>query len=88
MSIVIPIDMPKTCRRCMEVEIPVQCRVKEQEPITAVMTGYNRPEDCPLKELPPHGRLIDADALGIDDSWSLTDTGRIWNAPTILEATK
>lgn len=47
-----------------------------------------RQEDCPLKELPEHGRLIDADALGIDDSWNLTDTGRIWNAPTVLESTK
>ena len=24
---------------------------------------YIRHKDCPLKELPPHGRLIDADAL-------------------------
>lgn len=63
MSIVIPMDMPKTCRECIEMKIPVQCRVIKQEPVTAVMTGYNRPEDCPLVELLPHGRLIDADKL-------------------------
>lgn len=56
-------DMPKTCKECIEMKIPVRCRVIKQEPVTAVMTGYNRPKDCPLVELPPHGRLIDADAL-------------------------
>jgi len=43
-------------------------------------------ENCPLVELPKHGRLIDADALGIKDEWALVDTGRIWDAPTVLEA--
>ena len=52
-------EMPKTCRRCMEMEIPVRCRVMEQEAVTAVMSGYNRPSDCPLVEIPPHGELID-----------------------------
>lgn len=33
-----------------------------------------------------HGRLIDEDALGIKDDWALVETGRIWNAPTVLEA--
>ena len=57
-------EIPKTCRRCMEMEIPVRCRVKEQEPVTAVMTGYNRPGDCPLVELPNnHGRIADLDKV-------------------------
>lgn len=39
-------------------------------------------------ELPPYGRLIDADALPIKDEWSLVETNVIWDAPTILEANK
>lgn len=50
--------------------------------------------DCPLIKLPPHGRLIDADALR-DKGWYLMRTniykGQIecailTNPPTILEA--
>lgn len=36
----------------------------------------------------PHGRIIDEDTIGIKDEWSLVETSRIWNAPTILESTK
>ena len=75
-------------------EIPVRCRVKEQEPVTAVMSGYDRPSDCPLVEVPEHGRLIDADVIG---NWlreqhvlSMPATCKIdsiiKDAPTVLEA--
>ena len=53
-------EMPNTCRRCIEIGIPVHCRVMEQEAVTAVMSGYDRQSDCPLVALPEHGRLIDA----------------------------
>lgn len=56
-------EMPKTCRRCIEMGIPVRCRVMKQEAVTAVMSGFERPSDCPLVEVPPHGRLGDMDAL-------------------------
>lgn len=56
-------EMPNTCRRCIEMGIPVRCRVMKEEAVTAVMSGYNRPSDCPLVEVPTHGRLIDADVL-------------------------
>ena len=69
-------------------EIPVRCRVMEQEPVTAVMSGYDRPDDCPITEVPPHGRLIDADALPIKDEWAYVGTNAIWDAPTVLEATE
>lgn len=39
-----------------------------------------RPDDCPLVEIPPHGRLIDADALP-DRFDEVRDL-----APTIIEA--
>ena len=54
-----------------------------------------RPDWCPLVEIPPHGRLIDADAL----DKKLINGGCIWpeeyaewadecfaNAPTVIEA--
>jgi len=56
-------ELPKSCRRCMEMEIPIRCRVMKEEPVTAVMSGYGRPSDCPLVEVKPHGRLIDENDL-------------------------
>lgn len=41
-------------------------------------------ENCPITEIPPHGRLIDADALM--DFVPLMDGIKIENAPTIIEA--
>ena len=101
MSIVIPdMEMPKTCRRCLEIGIPVRCRVKEQEPITAVMSGYDRPNDCPLIELPLHGRLKDADKT-LDELREYPQSVLlcepdianriyeiIYDAPTVLEASE
>lgn len=58
-----------------------------------------RHPDCPIRELPPHGRLIDADALqeyyealdsdNGDYTESASETAEtIANAPTILEASE
>ena len=54
-----------------------------------------RPSDCPLTEVPPHGRLIDADALEKCGEIVKQDQGyyyvkgvaqtSIYNAPTIIE---
>ena len=56
----------------------------------------SKPANCPLVELPPHGRLIDADALTIElmdrgvDQVQLDDLSEIQQAiadtPTIIEA--
>ena len=45
-------------------------------------------EDCPLIELPPHGRLIDADELLASDAidWGEEAWNGINHAPTVLEA--
>ena len=55
----------------------------------------DRPDWCPLVEVPPHGRLIDADALSINDPIKsmmmfggqiVISKDAIDNAPTIIEA--
>lgn len=59
-----------------------------------------RPERCPLVPIPPHGDLIDRDALEVNDGWMNEDRERnvlqthitfvysndIANAPTIIPA--
>lgn len=51
-----------------------------------------RPEWCPLVEIPPHGRLIDADALTgkayMDGKLMCVEMDEIEEAPTIIEAEK
>ena len=91
MSILIKgMEMPTCCAGCI-----VACGAKSR-------TGFIRPfaerlPDCPLVPVPPHGRLIDADAL--TNSFNPSD---FWNpdaedncfaaihvvncAPTIIEA--
>lgn len=68
-------EMPTEC---------LECPLKDCD--NAWDFGYTRPEDCPLVEVKPHGRLIDADALPIKDEWTLVGTNVIWDAPTVLEA--
>ena len=56
--------------------------------------GINgKPSDCPLIEIPPHGRLIDADELKTkhhrtDDCYETeyVEMEDIDNAPTVIEA--
>ena len=65
MSVVIKgMKMPNNCDECpcyyeTEGAWRNECEVLGKEYIAS----DNRPEWCPLVELPPHGRLIDADAL-------------------------
>ena len=55
---------------------------------------HKRLDGCPLVELPPHGRLIDADKLKkkMGERFSTgSEVGYMWlvdDAPTILEASK
>jgi len=58
MSILIKgMEMPKNCGECSFICKESTCRYGK---------GYERSDFCPLVELPPHGRLIDADALKFD----------------------
>ena len=67
MSVLIKdMEMPKNCDNCWALDdygdYP-RCLITEEQ------RGYNFPirekrmDNCPLVEIPPHGRLIDADAL-------------------------
>ena len=49
---------------------------------------WKRRDDCPLVEVPPHGRLIDADALAAkcDDPHWCVWLSDIEDAPTIIPA--
>lgn len=76
-------EMPYSCEYCPIYDYDEKlCR---QEPL-GVDKRYTRDNGCPLVEVPPHGRLIDADDLEIKDEWALVGTDAIWNAPTVLEA--
>ncbi len=88
MSVVVKgVDFPKTCGEC---EFNYNCFCCQ---ITNRHFYYNEEfepfiqklDDCPLIELPKHGRLIDADA--IDTSYSDPEVIETINtAPTVLEA--
>lgn len=69
------ITMPKNCNECPFYrywdEMASSCEVfDETKWIDDCDMKKERHPDCPLIEVPPHGRLIDADALA-KDGWCL-----------------
>lgn len=90
-------EMPHDCEECkLCVIIPVgDYQILRKCAALNKMAGYLiRRNDCPLVELPPHGRLIDADEL-IDAGWQLSRdnifTGKyeialLSSVPTIIPA--
>ena len=52
-------EMPKNCQECA-LYIDGACYGKGYRDYRSIMDTA-KPDDCPLVELPPHGRLIDAD---------------------------
>ena len=90
MSVLIKgVELPKSCYECFlcddECFGSYKCGlVKEWG------SAESRASDCPIVEIPPHGRLIDADALkpGFIGSYAYTNWSRyaVINAPTIIEA--
>lgn len=85
-------EMPKSC---------AECRFKRYG--ACIMAGYRspkmpseyleRPDWCPLAPVPPHGRLIDADALERDEVYTseygfqeVFWVAQIDDAPTIIPA--
>ena len=98
MSVLIKdMEMPSSCEKCRFSGFGGL----RSERVVCMFTGANAYmnevqylDDCPLIELPPHGRLIDADALW-DKGWFLTrdniykgqiEAAILTSAPTILEA--
>lgn len=63
MSILIKgMEIPKNCTEC-RFACDGWCYAKEPtEPNSKSLATGTRPSWCPLIEIPPHGRLIDADA--------------------------
>lgn len=95
MSILIKdMGMPKSCEECRLYE-DGYCFLLNN----TVEDSSRRHSKCPLVEIPPHGRLIDADELlehmkKIHDKWKLEghytpttdDEIMTMNMPTIIEA--
>ena len=66
MSVIVTgMEMPKNCQECA-LYIEGACYAKGYRDYRSIMDTA-KPDDCPLVELPPHGRLIDADKLNIHD---------------------
>lgn len=70
MSVLIKMEMPNQCAGCklwtlnhFKDTLQDICRVLERP-----VYPYSRDENCPLVPVPPHGDLIDRDAL-IKDGW-------------------
>ena len=95
--LIIDDKMPKNCEECryFNQDYYYFCVLNEEVRAFPLI----RPQDCPIRELPPHGRLIDADALqeyyealdadNGDYTESASETAEtIANALTILEASE
>ena len=62
MSVIVKnMEMPKNCQEC-DLYIEGACYAKGYRDYRSIMDTA-KPDDCPLVELPPHGRLGDLDAL-------------------------
>lgn len=95
MSILIKgMEMPTCCGYC-PFEYKKYCMAK---PSLMVESGDRHPR-CPLVELPPHGRLIDANTLTVNHGWldnfdnththiQFVYANEINSTPTIIESEK
>lgn len=106
MGVYIPnMEMPKNCDECRIMTYEDTNCISVHELFCGCPIVFRahpqheerRPDYCPLIEVPKHGRLIDADALKVDDGWLDNRDGTqthiqfvyangIINAPTIIEA--
>lgn len=101
MSVLIKgIKMPKCCADCPCFYDFISCQVLFDGTDDFSMSGFDeykmRLPNCPLVEIPPHGRLIDADELKVHHGVRVSDNyggiraivfkRDIDNAPTIIEA--
>lgn len=84
-------EMPKSCLSCPLQGGTADCRLTQK---TYNWGLSERPSDCPLFPVPPHGRLGDLDVL-VEKAWDadtrcsyvqVVDVGDILDAPTIIPA--
>ena len=91
MSFIVPMEKPKRCGLCpcFHAEHPMHCQAVKAHKDKRIIAPYGAPipDWCPLVELPPHGRLIDADAI---QDYNVETFGQrlliIDTAPTVIEA--
>ena len=98
MSVIVKnMEMPKNCKECKMWSI-CEC-LNDFEDFESICYAVEdgdlvRDKNCPLIELPPHGRLIDVDKieyekLYIDDvgkSYEMVGKDDIDELPTVIEA--
>lgn len=94
-------EMPKNCYQCRMVD-SCQCLWKPYDLDDyldlqyMIEEGFTRADNCPLVEIFPHGRLIDADefyeALTMDDRVSIIEDIHVKSilseVPTVIPASK
>ena len=91
MSFIVPMEKPKRCGLCpcFHAEHPMHCQAVKAHKDKRIIAPYGAPipDWCPLIELPPHGRLIDADKI---QDYNVETFGQrlliIDTAPTVIEA--
>ena len=65
-------EMPKSCYVCPFCDyVSARCDAVKGTPYTPESRYEKRADFCPLVPIPPHGDLIDRDALA-EDGWVLT----------------
>lgn len=92
MSVIVKnMEMPKNCQDCA-LYIEGACYAKGYRDYRSIMDTA-KPDDCPLVELPPHGRLGDLDELykvaNMADDFgadTLDMLKLIADTPTVIEA--
>lgn len=104
MSVIIKgMEMPKTCKECPFSDHEAWCLIPGDWRERYYMPKDERSKYCPLIELPPHGRLIDADVLLDESEWygeratydnpmsdgeEAVSVESILNAPIVIEVEK
>lgn len=83
MSVLIKgMEMPESCSGCA-IRYEMFCPIRHR-----FIADEGRRKNCPLIPIPPHGRLIDADALE-DELGQFCDDNWVYNtlhhAPTIID---
>ena len=84
-------DMPENCHECEFVDILPTCpcrKMADEDFWNNVSLAVEGHKDCPIAPVPPHGRLIDADALVIDNGIKEIPEYYevVCDAPTIIPA--
>lgn len=99
-------EMPKSCDKCIYsawsnfYQIYVCNAVRKNEPVifdgkqtkSTAVSRSARADNCPLVPVPDHGRLIDKDAVNLEDGpyeydeWCEWALDQYLNAPIILPA--